>query len=256
MPQFFVPRKNIRGDRFFFDPTESHHLIRVLRKSPGDTVRIFDGEGSVLTARIADCSDPDQVRGEIVRNADPALEDHSREGVPASWCRLRLYPALLKGPRFEWLLEKATELGAEAVQPLSTDRTLIRLKPDQARSKVERWRKIVLASAKQCGRKDLTRVESPVSFRQAVERMPKGDPRFILWEREQQGELSEAVRELKDLPRGAPAPVVHLIIGPEGGLSLDEVILARDAGVIPVGLGRNILRAETASIAAASVVLL
>jgi 16S rRNA (uracil1498-N3)-methyltransferase len=256
VPQFFVPRKNIRGLRFFFDPTESHHLIRVLRKGPGDTVRIFDGEGEVQTARIVDCSDPDQVHGELLPGKASGLEDHSRPDAPSSWCRLRLYPALLKGPKFEWLIEKITELGVESLQPIYCERTLIRLKPDQVDSKVERWRKIVMASAKQCGRKSLTTVESPLSFEQALRKMPAGEHRFLLWEREQQGELSQTLQELKDLPQGVPAPTIHLIVGPEGGFSLNEVKLARDAGVVPVGLGKNILRAETASIAAASVVLL
>lgn len=253
MPQFFVPRKNIHGRAFSLDETESNHLIRVLRKTEGDAIRIFDGEGRVFPARITDASDPAAVKGELLESWPKELPPFS----PAEGRRtlLHIYPALLKGPRFEWLLEKAAELGVHAIRPTVTERTLIRLKSEQIRPKLERWRKILLASAKQCGRQDIPAIEAPSIFEKALGASGE-DPRFILWEREDQRRLSDLVSDVRCANPEASGVPIHLYFGPEGGFADREIIAARARGLITAGLGKDVLRAETAAIAASSLILL
>ena len=253
MPQFFVPRKNIRGRSFHFDPRESRHIAKVLRRVPGDTLQVFDGEGWAAEARIVDCSRPEQVRGEILEEFPPAVTEAS--GRPPSRFSLRIYPALIKGPRFEWLIEKATELGVQAIQPVLTRRTVAQPRAPSLEGKVRRWRKIILASAQQCGRRDLPALHDPVDFSAAMSKIGNDQQRVILWEREERLLLSSLIRGLAGAAGDSPIPI-HLFTGPEGGFTVQEHESALKAGFVSAGLGRNILRAETAVLAAASLFLL
>jgi 16S rRNA (uracil1498-N3)-methyltransferase len=240
VPQFYVPPKNIRGGDLFFDPSESRHLSLVLRKQKGDMVQAFDGEGKVFSVRLADCSDPEKVTGAVVQESILLPTEKKRV--------LRLYPALFKGPRFEWMLEKAAELGVHSIHPVVTSRTVVKVSEEKAENKTERWEKIVLTAAKQCGRRDLPRVSAPLRWPDALRSVSKEDLNLLLWEGEDQ-------RRIVDVLKDDQRPV-NLFIGPEGGISVDEKEEAERSGLIPVRLGDTILRAETAAIAASALVLL
>ncbi len=243
MPHFFVPPKNFKGRQFFFDPSESRHLSRVLRKKPGDLIRVFDGAGTVQDASILDISDAERVTGEL--SETPALSHRPQaENIQT----VNLYPAILKGPRFDWLLEKLTELSVTEIHPLFTARTVIRIPRDEAAEKTRRWEKIILSAAKQCGRKNFAKIFSPLNFEQAVLSLPKDHLNLILWESEEKMSLSAALARNTN--------PINLLIGPEGGFSVQEADFAISSGVVPVHLGENILRAETAAIAAAARILL
>ena len=248
---FFVSPKNFMGRRFFFDRSESRHLSLVLRKRPGDTIRVFNGEGIVQNARLLEVSNPERVTGEL-------LDSHAAPGRsslrPEKIKTLDVYPAVLKGPRFDWMLEKLTELAVNAIHPILTERTVVRLKPQESASKIRRWEKIILSAAKQCGRKNFAKVYPPVNFQEAVSSLPKDYLNLILWESEEKKSISETLDEkTKKCNSGV---CVNLLVGPEGGLTVKEAELAARSGVLPVHLGENILRAETAAIAGAAYILL
>ena len=235
------PKKYSR-DFFEFEPGESRHLLKVLRKKAGDRVQIFDGEGMVVEAVITDVSDPDCLKARIAaeppENAKPATT-------------LNLYPAIIKGERFEWLIEKATELCAGRIAPVQTARTVVHLNAERARARTERWKKVAMSAAKQCGRTVLPEILPPMDFGMAARQVKTGELSFMLWEGEEKLELSQQIRALDKIPQ-----VINLFTGPEGGYTLDEVRIARECGLQTVRLGNNILRAETAAIAAVSVCLL
>ncbi len=248
MPNFFVPARNIRGTHFFFDETESRHLLKVLRKKEGDTLQIFDGEGSVYSAKLSDCSDPKKVQGEILESS--INPERSELDFLHSRVTLDIYPAVLKGPRFDWLLEKATELGVSSIHPVATERTLVQVRPEDAVAKLNRWEKIVMSAAKQCGRAQLPAMDPLVSFK-SVAVPSAGAVNVILWEREKKTLLSSVI---SDLPRRGPVRI-RLFTGPEGGYAQSEIDLARKAGLMTAALGPHVLRAETAALAAISRIL-
>ena len=250
MAHFFVPPKNILGNSFHFDPSESRHLTKVLRKKPGDVIQIFNGEGLIRSAKILDLADGSKVAGEILDL--PAL--YRPPALFTSPRNLRIYPSILKGPRFDWMVEKLTELGVEAIHPVFTVRTVVPAAAKFSDSKLKRWENIVLSAAKQCGRAVIPRVLPPVPFANAVESVQPTDISCVLWESEEKKSISDFFKDLK--LSGKIGAAVNLFVGPEGGLTVEEANLAIRFGIVPVHLGENILRAETAAVAAASYLLL
>ena len=267
MPHFFVPPKNQKGLFFFFDKSESRHISRALRKKSGELVSIFDGQGKVQKAKILDVSNPSKVTGEIVGNPPDSGSVSKPRRI------LKIYPALIKGPRFEWMIEKLTEMGVSSIHPIVTERTIVRIRSEQSESKLKRWKKIVLAASKQSGRSDIPAVFEPVSFDQAVasdralsEEVPhpwcyKGAAQnketlgLMLWEGEENLTLSQALSKFAETRPKTEGFSIRLFVGPEGGLAIPEAEKAKANGILTVGLGQNILRAETAAIASAAVVL-
>ncbi len=247
MAHFFVPPQNFRGQEFFFDPSESRHLSKSLRKKSGDVIRVFNGEGIVQDARILDAGDPDRVTAELIQTSDSP----ARSLPPQNSRKINLYPALIKGPRFDWMLEKLTELSVDEIHPVTTARTVIHIKSEEKTAKAARWEKIIMAAAKQCGRKNFAKIHEPISFENAVRALSKNQKNLILWEGEERISLAEALHE-----EGKSAADINLFIGPEGGFSVEESQIAVREGLIPVHLGENILRAETAAIAGAAFLLL
>lgn len=243
MPQFFVPRKNLRGTFFVFPPSESWHLAKVLRKKPGDFVQIFDGEGLIASAQITDLSDPNAVKAKwFPQKGTCAL---GQGGL------LHLYPALIRNECFEWMLEKVTELGVSSIHPLFTERTIVKIPPARRQMKVKRWEKILLSAAKQCGRENLPQLVPPLDFKEAIRQCENYAIHLILWEGEEKKSLSDFLATCH-----LPLTAVDLFVGPEGGFTIEEVECAKKAGFQSVRLGKNILRAETAAIAAISLLLL
>jgi 16S rRNA (uracil1498-N3)-methyltransferase len=237
MPHTFVPRGNLRGNHFFLNPDESRHLAVVLRKKPGEEVRLFDGENRSYRARLESVS-PERVEGAI-------LEELKASRIAY---RLRLFQGMPKGDKLEWILEKGTELGVAEFIPIVTERSVVRVPPERIPTKLERWRKIILAAAGQCGRSDLPEVRAPVSFAEALALCGPGELTVLPWEGEETTALKAALS-------GKKGGTINLFIGPEGGFSIQEVEEARGRGAVTATLGPLILRTETAGIAAAAAVL-
>ncbi|MHB9155098.1 MAG: RsmE family RNA methyltransferase, partial [Endomicrobiales bacterium] len=228
MPHFYVAPENIKGGAFVIEGTEAHHLGAVRRCQPGDVIEIFDGTGKTYRGRI-DHVEKDLLRGTILHEEEPVK---SRIDV-------RLYQAMPKGERFDWLLEKAAELGVHSVVPLVTARSVIR---EVSPSKRERWNRLALAACKQCGRSGLMSVEPPVPFAEAVENLPQDAFNIIPWESEETKTVAAAYREKEK------TVCANVFIGPEGGFTPQEITLAEKRGIVPVTLGKRILRVETAAL--------
>jgi 16S rRNA (uracil1498-N3)-methyltransferase len=200
--------------------------VRTLRLAPGARVRAIDdsgGEHDVVLERIG----AREAVGRIVASARPERE---------SALDLVLAPALLKGPKMDLVVEKATELGVRRVAPVLSARVV------GLGAHRERWQRIAVAAAKQSGRTRVPAIDAPAPL-ETVVAVPWPGLRIVPWEEE------NAVR-LDELP--AQASAVVALIGPEGGLSSDEVALARAHGFAALTLGPRILRAETAAITVAA----
>jgi 16S rRNA (uracil1498-N3)-methyltransferase len=210
------------------EPKTLHHLQRVLRVRPGETVECFDGAGRAAAGPITRVTS---------REILVAVERRTEEPPPAR--ELLLVQALIRPERFEWVLEKATELGAARVLPVITSRTTARATRGTVR--LERWRRIVEAACAQSGRSRLPTLEAPQPLDAALRALP--GCQLLLPTLAEPGLPVE--QALAGLERTQP---VAILIGPEGDFSPEEVALAKRQAAQVVSLGRLTLRSETAGL--------
>ena len=236
--RFFIPSRWIQANRVTITGPQARQIARVLRMRPGDEIIVLDNSGWEIETRLT-AVERDRVQGEVLHRRLSAAEPRTK---------ISLYQSVLKGNRFEWVLQKGTELGVVEFVPLITERCILS-DLDAAAKKRPRWERIIQEAAEQCRRGRKPALHAPLLFPQSCERARRaGGLALIPWEAE------EAVA-LREILAGAPLFTVHLFIGPEGGFAPGEVDLAQRYGLQPVTLGPRILRAETAGIAAVAAIL-
>lgn len=230
-PSAFTPKL----DNVSLASDEARHLREVLRLKQGDEVYVFDGEGREFHCRIEE-SRRDSADLKIITEISPAR--------PESPLRLTLAVALLKGEKFDLVVQKATELGVIKVVPLKTTNADIRLRDQSdAAKRVTRWRRIALEAAKQSGRALVPEVTSPIDFTSLIGTTSAAGKGLMFSERDGQS-LLQVKEKLPSNPSALTA-----LVGSEGGWTNEELAVARDLGWPIVTLGGRTLRAETAAIA-------
>jgi 16S rRNA (uracil1498-N3)-methyltransferase len=230
LDRFYCPDTPV-GGRVVLVGDEARHLIRVRRVDLGECVEIFDGRGSSTQAEVA-AMGRDRVELTVLGPS---------ESRPASKCSLTLATAVPKGERFDWLVEKATELGVARLVPLVTDRSVV----DPRSAKLDRLRRVIVEAAKQSRRDRLMELDPPTPWDSLI-----GSGRSAVRLIAHPGASGIASTGLR--PDGG---AVILAIGPEGGFTSAEVDRAIDAGWRAVGLGPTVLRIETAALAGCSTLL-
>ncbi len=238
MPRFYLPPPDWNPDRPTLTGAEAHHCMDVMRMKAGDRVRVFNGLGSEVVAEITAVQ-----RG--------AVECRSVERVEAAppRCRITLAQAIPKGKNMELIIEKATELGAAEIVPLQTTRTVVQLDRGEAAKKQEKWQRVAVEAAKQCGQNWLPAVRIPQSMRTFFEGSPTFDLMLV-------GSLESDARLLKQVLAerlGDSVSSALVLIGPEGDFTPEELALARVQGCRAITFGPIILRTETAAIYCLSV---
>ena len=226
------------GPRITLAGREFHHMTRVKRHRVGDPVTLFTRDGKQWVATIAEVG-RDRVELSIEGPLDPT-RGHSGP-------RLIIAFSPPKGARGDALIEKCTELGADEFVPMICERTVARL--DAGSNKLERWRRIAVEAAEQCQRGDVPVVQYPAPLADVIARMEDADARWI-------AALTNDARSLASAAASAQwgdGSTAFCLIGPEGGFTDDELAAACEAGCIPVSLGANVLRVETAAMAACAV---
>ena len=217
---------------------EAKHATKVLRLGAGDEVCAMDGAGSRWRGEIESARG-----GEVSVRLIEALESHE------SPLRLTMYQGVPKADKLDFIVQKLTELGAEALVPVRMERCVAKLDAKDGERRRERLERIAREAAKQCGRGRYTRVDAPLDWRVALEAMARHELLLIPWE-EADG------RRLKDVFRDAPdARDIGVVIGPEGGMTPAEVEAMRAVGGQAVTLGPRILRAETAAVVSAALAM-
>ncbi|MBI4060889.1 MAG: 16S rRNA (uracil(1498)-N(3))-methyltransferase [Elusimicrobia bacterium] len=248
MPQFLVAPEDVGRAAFCLRGPEAFHAVKVMRLGVGAELDLFDGKGGRFKGVIEAVHADGSVTGKVTAT--------SSAGAGRSPATLNLYLGLLKASHWDYALEKCTELGVSSFTPLLTPRTVVLLHEiERAKAKAERWSRLIMAAAKQCGRADLPAVRDAAQFRDAIRALKGKGLVLLAWEGMKgatAGEiLGPAIRGA--ILNDAPKPLdVSLFIGPEGGFSEDEVELARAEGAVVFGLGPRVLRAETAAVAAAA----
>ncbi|ADO69515.1 16S rRNA (uracil(1498)-N(3))-methyltransferase [Stigmatella aurantiaca] len=235
MVRLFVPLPEHPPTEVLLSGDRHHYLLHVLRLSEGASLEVFDGTGRAFEARVA-AVDAREARLTLgaARSTPPRRALSVLQGLP-------------KGDKLEWVLQKGTELGAAAFYPVDTARSVVKLEPKRAGERTLRWEKIVEEAARQCRRNDVPQVHPPAALLDRARALPPGTQLLVLDEEETAVPLGEAFRAC------APGAPVALVVGPEGGLTREEVAALRALGARGVTLGALILRTETAALAALAV---
>jgi 16S rRNA (uracil1498-N3)-methyltransferase len=234
MPHFYVNPKDIKNNNFIVKDEQFHYLSAVRRFSVGDEINLFDGLGNSYKARI-DNIDKKSIKGSILSSKTLVLSDK----------KVSLYTAIPKGERFDWLIEKASEIGVAKIVPVIYTRSVVK---ELSVNKLERYKKISISASSQSWRADIMPIETPKKFSEIIEMLNQKDTLNILpYESEENNMLYKAVEKNKN---------INIFIGPEGGFDNTEINLALKNNFKIVTLGKNILRVETAGIVASSVVLM
>ena len=243
MHRFYVCPQDINDKQVRLDQEQSRHIETVLRLGAGDRVIVFDGLGREYEIQVSGMQDGRQVEGEIIRVL-------SASDTPTFM--VKLVQGIAKGDKMDFIMQKAVELGADAIYPLISQHAVVKLEKERALKKQERWRAIAREACKQCRRSRIPEVHPPVSFASLLE-IINGKPTIMLYENETRQGLKELLTEKRASLSGEQE--LFIMIGPEGGFAEAEVELARSRGVITAGLGPRILRTETAALTALAIVL-
>lgn len=235
-PRFFISPEQVSGQQISLSGEDVRHIATVLRMKSGDELLLCDGQGNEYAARITQVT-----KSEIA--AEIASQSKREPQLPS----ILLGQGLPKSDKMDWIAQKATELGVAAIVPIVTERTIVKVRDEEKR--VSRWQKIAREAAMQSNRPDIPQVHAIVPFTEFL-RTLNSEPGTLLlfpWEEGTQP-LKDVLRERRDIRK------IVVLIGPEGGFSAKEAGLAREKGFHLVSLGRNILRTETAALAALSMV--
>lgn len=238
MPRrFFLPQP-LNVSRVLLEGREAHHLTNVLRGQPGEEVILFDGAGLQARARIV------QIQPATQSEANGSAELEILESGPATaetCVPITLATAVPKGDRFEWLVEKATELGVSRIIPLITERSIV----NPGAGKLEKLRHAIVAASKQSGRSRLLELDDPISWNDFLKH-EVGSVQFCL--ADPSGETAGTHAVANDRP-------IVLAVGPEGGFTEREVTAAVASGARLLRLSHQILRIETAAVALTAVLV-
>jgi 16S rRNA (uracil1498-N3)-methyltransferase len=238
LTRVYVEAPVAAGKRVVVDGSAANHIARVLRLRGGDALTVFDGSGGEFGARI------EELRKDTVV---VAVEEH-RPLDRESPLPLTLVQGISRGERMDWVIQKATELGATRIVPVFTKRSVVRLDEKQAERKLQHWRAIAVAACEQCGRNRIPDLAAPLDYFDALatgtHAHPTSPTRLLL---SPTGDLR--INDLEDVGNG-----ITVLIGPEGGLEDVEQEAAIAAGFQAVRLGPRILRTETAAIAALTII--
>ncbi len=238
-PRLYFPRDLQAGSRGILTKEDRKYIRSVLRLAEGDPVLLFDGsgrEGEGIIDRLDD--------KELCVSITDAWD------VFPDKMAVTLAQSLPKSDKMELILQKATELGIHGIIPFLSHRSVPRLEPGRALQKEVRWRKIVMEAARQCRRAHIPDVTPVISFREMLDRAPEAALRIILWEEESSADIKGLLKKSGRQEEKA----CWIVVGPEGGFTAEEIIMAKDRGFLAVSLGRHVLRTETASLAVITII--
>ena len=239
MSRFFVPREAVRGRNITISGKEAHHILDVMRLKELDRIIAFDGTGKEYVGFIKEAKEK-SLSVEIVETRTPLGKERSA---------ITLIQAIPKKDKMDYIVEKASELGVGSVIPVITKRTVPRWDEKKNTSNVERWRKIAKEASKQCGAVTVPEIGMVRSLSDCLKDSSDYDLAIM-------AALNDEAIRLRDALSGFKGGQIAIAVGPEGDFTDQEIRLALDAGFIPVRLGKEVLRVETAAVAVASFIRL
>jgi 16S rRNA (uracil1498-N3)-methyltransferase len=239
IPRIYCPDAIENKEICELGPDNYKYLKQVLRLKPGNKIYVFDGFGHEFAAVIKSFSS-----GGICVELGERIQAACKE------IRISLAQAIPKANKMDLIVKSAAELGADVIIPFTAMRSISRITGDKALAKVARWQKIAREAARCCRNSRITEVSSPTSFTNMLSQANGKSYKIIFWEEESQKSIKDALTDKKfNLIND-----FFIIVGPEGGFSKDEVMMAKNADFISVSLGRQILKVETAAAAIISII--
>ncbi|MBQ0712876.1 MAG: 16S rRNA (uracil(1498)-N(3))-methyltransferase [Porticoccus sp.] len=229
----FTDQPLTTGEKVTLDTIASRHLATVLRLKAGDPISLFNGQGGEFLATLNECNSK-QVTASITDFTDTERESplHIHLGIGMS-----------RGDRMDWIIQKATEVGVTEISPLYTERTEVKLKGDRAEKKLRHWQQVSISACEQSYRNRVPVIHPPIAVNQWLSSV-EAEKKLVLHHRSQ-----HSISELGEQQTASAA----LLIGPEGGLSTDEIKRAEEHCFMPLALGPRVLRTETAPVVAISI---
>jgi 16S rRNA (uracil1498-N3)-methyltransferase len=238
--RFFISKEQIRNKSVFLTGDQARQIHNVLRLRQSDKIYVLNNEGWEFEVELL-TTNPDQVTGLLVNRSRV-------ESEPT--IRLTLFQSRLKQDKFEWVLQKGTELGIASFVPMITERSIVR-QTTLTQNKMVRWQRIICEAAEQSGRGRIPTLSQPIEYIAALEAAQTSHLAMIPWE----NELDKTIAATLALNNRHEPHHIHniaLLIGPEGGFTESEIQDAQSVNIMPVTLGPRVLRAETAAIVAAA----
>ncbi|MDL5053163.1 16S rRNA (uracil(1498)-N(3))-methyltransferase [Oscillatoria laete-virens NRMC-F 0139] len=243
MNRFFIPHLPKNSGTLTLTGEEFHHCTHVMRHGPGDAVVVFDGRGLEVKARIREVTKSEALLDVIHQSTTPSLP-----------YAITLAQAIPKGKCMDSIVQKATEIGAAEIIPLLSERTVVQIGDDKAAGKTDKWTQITVEAAKQCGINWLPKVASPLSPKEFFNQNRKFDLLLIASLQPDSTHFKKILSaHMADNGGKLPGSVL-ILIGPEGDFTPAEISLAKSHGCLPMTLGPQVLRSETAAIYALSVI--
>lgn len=239
MRRFFVPKEAVNNGEIIIKGQLAHHISRVLRLQEGEEITVAVENGEAYYAKLS-AFGSDWLKAEILQSLTKEQETK---------VQVTLYQGLPKGDKLEWIIQKCTELGVVKIVPVIMERTVVKLEPQKAQKKQERWQKIAHEAAQQSKRLSIPEITLPISFEELLTKIEKEAFTILLWEDEKTLRLKTLLEKETEPER------INIIIGPEGGLDAAEVERLREKGAVSATLGKRILRTETAGMAALTMIL-
>lgn len=237
MPRFFVRKDSISDGIVTLTGDDAHHISRSLRMAAGERITVCDMQKFEYECELTDFL-PDRVLARVLStvkcDTEPPYHVH-------------IYQALPKGDKLDSVIQKAVECGAAELTTFESERCVVRAKAEAEEKKVERRRRIALEAAKQSGRGLIPDVHPTVRFSEAIGAAAQADIPLFCYEGDGTRPLPQVLKRLRGELGEGRIPTVSAVIGSEGGFSQAEAEAARAAGLFPVGLGKRILRTETAA---------
>ena len=236
MPKFFVQKCNIDEPFIKIDGEDVSHIKKVLRMREGEEIDVCDSSGFDYKAVIDSINDKDivcKIKSKNKSETEPPI-------------KVTLFQGLPKASKMDYIIQKNTELGISEIVPCALSRCVVKLEGDK---KTARWQKISEEAAKQSGRGIIPKINSPVAIDKAIDMMKEYDLKFVPYECEEQTNLKSVLLSKQDIK------TVGFMIGPEGGFDKAEIEKLKQNGIIPVSLGKRILRTETAGEAVLSMIM-
>lgn len=244
IPRIYLSPSEQQGSDVLLDAEQSLYVCQALRLRAGESLQVFDGRGNRREAILKLAN----------KKAAQISLGESAACTPPSAISITLLQGVASGDRMDWVIEKAVELGVATIVPVLTERVSFKLSAERAAKRLNHWQRIAIAACRQSGRDDLPELLPVCSLSTALKHQRAQSGQAFVLQPANYGTLADHLLAPRDQTSSLPSAPVSLLVGPESGLSDEEVERAAKAGFLPASLGPRVLRTETAGLVAATIV--
>lgn len=243
MPKFFVKQEQVKNEEIEIIGQDVNHIKSVLRKNIGDEIIICDQD----TSKDYLCK-INEINNEKIKCI---IEENLKNNVESN-IKVTIMQGLPKADKMELIIQKSVELGVFDITPITMKRCVVKINEKDENKKITRWQKIAEVAAKQCGRNIIPKINEITNVKQIINTFKNYDIVLIAYENEKENTIKQI---LKKIEKTTEELKIAIIIGPEGGISEEEVQLLKESGAISISLGKRILRTETVALNILSVIM-